>query len=59
MRQAAGLTDDNAGDGIPTATVLSGAIFKEGYRSSSTGTNSMDRMRGTDLASREVLVSLT
>ncbi|CAD2216241.1 chaperonin GroEL [Angomonas deanei] len=58
VRQVAGLTNDNAGDGTTTATVLSGAIFKEGFRSVATGTNPMDLKRGIDLACREVLVSL-
>ncbi|KPA84744.1 putative mitochondrial chaperonin HSP60, mitochondrial precursor [Leptomonas pyrrhocoris] len=58
VRQVAGLTNDTAGDGTTTATVLSGAIFKEGFRSVATGTNPMDLKRGIDLACREVLVSL-
>lgn len=58
VRQVAGLTNDNAGDGTTTATVLSGAIFKEGFRSAATGTNPMDLKRGIDLACREVLMSL-
>ncbi|EPY32989.1 chaperonin HSP60 mitochondrial precursor, partial [Strigomonas culicis] len=58
VRQVAGLTNDNAGDGTTTATVLAGAIFKEGFRSVATGTNPMDLKRGIDLACREVLVSL-
>lgn len=58
VRQVAGLTNDNAGDGTTTATVLSGAIFREGFRSASTGTNPMDLKRGIDLACREVLISL-
>lgn len=58
VRQVAGLTNDNAGDGTTTATVLAGAIFTEGFRSASTGTNPMDLKRGIDLACREVLVSL-
>lgn len=58
VRQVAGLTNDNAGDGTTTATVLSGAIFREGFRSASTGTNPMDLKRGIELACREVLISL-
>ncbi|KAG5495492.1 hypothetical protein GH5_03154 [Leishmania sp. Ghana 2012 LV757] len=58
VRQVAGLTNDNAGDGTTTATILSGAIFKEGFRSVATGTNPMDLKRGIDLACREVLISL-
>ena len=59
VRQVAGLTNDSAGDGTTTATVLSGAIFTEGFRSASTGTNPMDLKRGIDLACREVILSLT
>jgi chaperonin GroEL len=59
VRQVAGLTNESAGDGTTTATVLSGAIFTEGFRSASTGTNPMDLKRGIDLACRDVLVSLT
>lgn len=58
VRQVAGLTNDNAGDGTTTATVLAGAIFREGFRSAATGTNPMDLKRGIDLACREVLISL-
>ncbi|CBH18569.1 chaperonin Hsp60, mitochondrial precursor,putative [Trypanosoma brucei gambiense DAL972] len=58
VRQVAGLTNDTAGDGTTTATILSGAIFREGFRSVSTGTNPMDLKRGIDLACREVLASL-
>ena len=58
VRQVAGLTNDNAGDGTTTATVLSGAIFAEGFKSVATGTNPMDLKRGIDLACKEVLLSL-
>ena len=58
VKQVAGLTNDSAGDGTTTATVLSGAIFAEGFKSAATGTNPMDLKRGIDLACREVLVSL-
>lgn len=58
VRQVAGLTNDVAGDGTTTATVLSGAIFTEGFRSAATGTNPMDLKRGIDIACREVLMSL-
>jgi chaperonin GroEL len=58
VRQVAGLTNDVAGDGTTTATVLSAAIFTEGYKNAATGTNPMDLKRGIDLACKEVLVSL-
>ena len=58
VRQVAGLTNDVAGDGTTTATILSGAIFAEGFRSIATGTNPMDLKRGIELACKEVLVSL-
>jgi chaperonin GroEL len=59
VRQVAGLTNDTAGDGTTTATVLSAAIFTEGFKSVATGTNPMDLKRGIDLACKEVIVSLT
>jgi len=59
VRQVAGLTNDTAGDGTTTATVLSAAIFTEGFKSVATGTNPMDLKRGIDLACKEVLVSLS
>lgn len=58
VRQVAGLTNDVAGDGTTTATVLSAAIFTEGFKSAATGTNPMDLKRGIDLACKEVLLSL-
>jgi chaperonin GroEL len=58
VRQVAGLTNDIAGDGTTTATILSGAIFAEGFKSIATGTNPMDLKRGIDLACKEVLLSL-
>jgi chaperonin GroEL len=58
VRQVAGLTNDTAGDGTTTATVLSAAIFTEGFKSVATGTNPMDLKRGIYLACKEVLVSL-
>ena len=45
VRQVAALTNDNAGDGTTTATVLSGAIFAEGFKSAATGTNPMGAHR--------------
>lgn len=58
VRQVAALTNDNAGDGTTTATVLSGAIFAEGFKSAATGTNPMDLKRGIDIALKEVILSL-
>ena len=58
VRQVAGLTNDVAGDGTTTATVLSCAIFTEGFKSVATGTNPMDLKRGIDTACKAVLKSL-
>eukprot|EP00760_Papus_ankaliazontas_P004263 PhM_4_TR1173/c0_g1_i1/m.103806/K04077/groEL, HSPD1; chaperonin GroEL len=58
VRHVAGLTNEMAGDGTTTATVLSWAIFTEGFKSVATGTNPMDLKRGIDLACNLVLRSL-
>lgn len=58
IRQVAGKTNDVAGDGTTTATILAWSIFAEGYKSVSTGANPMDLKRGIDLAVDVVLESL-
>jgi chaperonin GroEL len=59
FRQAASLTNDVAGDGTTTATVLAQAIFFEGNRAVSTGANPIEVKRGIDLAVKELLTSLS
>lgn len=48
VRQAASQTNDLAGDGTTTATVLSHAIVQEGSRAVSTGANPVELKRGID-----------
>src|SRR3981189_1879059 len=50
VREAASKTNDIAGDGTTTATVLARAIVREGTKSVATGMNPMDLKRGIDLA---------
>ncbi|CAN1209367.1 chaperonin GroEL [Tumidithrix helvetica PCC 7403] len=51
IRQAASKTNDAAGDGTTTATVLAHAIVKEGMRNVAAGANSIALKRGIDKAS--------
>src|SRR6476620_10843202 len=50
VREVASKTNDLAGDGTTTATVLAAAIMKEGAKSVAAGMNPMDLKRGIDLA---------
>ena len=50
VREVASKTNDMAGDGTTTATVLAQAIVKEGAKSVAAGMNPMDLKRGVDLA---------
>src|SRR6187399_723058 len=50
VREVAQKTNDNAGDGTTTATVLAAAIVKEGGKSVAAGMNPMDLKRGIDIA---------
>jgi chaperonin GroEL len=50
VREVAQKTNDTAGDGTTTATVLAAAIVKEGTKSVAAGMNPMDLKRGIDLA---------
>ena len=50
VREVASKTNDNAGDGTTTATVLAQAIVREGAKSVAAGMNPMDLKRGVDLA---------
>ncbi len=58
LREVASKTNDVAGDGTTTATVLAQAIVKEGMKSVSAGMNPMDLKRGIDQASAAVVESL-
>jgi chaperonin GroEL len=50
IRQAASKTNDAAGDGTTTATVLAHAIVKEGLRNVAAGANPIELKRGIDKA---------
>src|ERR1700753_699590 len=58
VREVASKTNDNAGDGTTTATVLAQAIVKEGSKSVAAGMNPMDLKRGIDLAVAEAVKDL-
>ena len=50
VRDVASKTNDTAGDGTTTATVLTQAIAAEGMKAVAAGMNPMDLKRGVDLA---------
>jgi len=58
VRAVASKTNDTAGDGTTTATVLAQAIVTEGVKLVAAGMNPMDLKRGVDLAVAEVVASL-
>ncbi|WP_298401294.1 chaperonin GroEL [Sphingobium sp.] len=55
VREVASKTNDIAGDGTTTATVLAQAIVREGMKSVAAGMNPMDLKRGIDLAVAKVV----
>jgi chaperonin GroEL len=55
VREVAQKTNDTAGDGTTTATVLAAAIVKEGVKSVAAGMNPMDLKRGIDIAVKAVV----
>ncbi|MCM2294103.1 chaperonin GroEL [Allorhizobium sp. BGMRC 0089] len=58
VREVASKTNDIAGDGTTTATVLAQAIVREGQKAVAAGMNPMDLKRGIDLAVAEVVKDL-
>jgi chaperonin GroEL len=58
VKEAASKTSDVAGDGTTTATVLAEAIFKEGYRSLTAGSDAMALARGIRKAVEAVIANL-
>ena len=58
VREVASKTNDLAGDGTTTATVLAQAIVKEGAKAVASGMNPMDLKRGIDLAVDTVVAEL-
>ncbi|MGP1274263.1 MAG: chaperonin GroEL [Caulobacterales bacterium] len=55
VREVASRTNDEAGDGTTTATVLAQAIIREGMKSVAAGMNPMDLKRGIDKAVLKVV----
>ena len=58
VREVASKTNDEAGDGTTTATVLAQAIVREGTKAVAAGMNPMDVKRGIDLARRTIVEDL-
>ncbi|MBC7280177.1 chaperonin GroEL [Hoeflea sp.] len=58
VREVASKTNDIAGDGTTTATVLAQSIVREGGKAVAAGMNPMDLKRGIDLAVTEVIANL-
>ena len=58
LRAVASKTNDLAGDGTTTATVLAQAIVKEGAKAVASGLNPMDLKRGIDLAVDAIVAEL-
>ncbi len=58
VRAVASKTNDTAGDGTTTATVLAQSIVSEGIKAVAAGMNPMDLKRGVDLAVKDVVENL-
>jgi len=58
VKEVASKTNDLAGDGTTTATVLAQAIVKEGLKNVAAGANPMDLKRGIDTAVRSIVKDL-
>ena len=58
VKEVASRTNDEAGDGTTTATVLAQAIIKEGVKAVAAGMNPMDLKRGIDLATAKVVAAI-
>jgi chaperonin GroEL len=58
VREVAVKTNDKAGDGTTTATVLAQAIFREGVKNVTAGANPMSLQRGIQLATEQVVAEL-
>ncbi|WP_297960032.1 chaperonin GroEL [uncultured Campylobacter sp.] len=58
VREVASKTNDQAGDGTTTATVLAHAIFKEGLRNVTAGANPIEVKRGMDKFSAAIIEEL-
>ncbi|WP_435166646.1 chaperonin GroEL [Falsirhodobacter sp. 1013] len=58
VKEVASRTNDEAGDGTTTATVLAQAIIKDGLKAVAAGMNPMDLKRGIDLATTKVVAAI-
>jgi chaperonin GroEL len=58
VKEVASKTNDEAGDGTTTATVLAHSIFKEGLRNVTAGANPAQLKRGMDKANEAILAEL-
>ena len=58
VKEVASRTNDEAGDGTTTATVLAQAIIKEGMKAVAAGMNPMDLKRGIDMATLKVVEAI-
>jgi chaperonin GroEL len=58
VKEVASRTNDEAGDGTTTATVLAQAIIKDGLKAVAAGMNPMDLKRGIDLATSKVVAAI-
>ncbi|MFU1478124.1 chaperonin GroEL [Roseovarius sp. C7] len=58
VKEVASRTNDEAGDGTTTATVLAQAIVKEGLKQVAAGLNPMDLKRGIDMATSKVVAAI-
>ena len=58
VKEVASNTNDEAGDGTTTATILAHSIFKEGLRNVTAGANPVQLKRGMDKACEQILTEL-
>ncbi len=58
VKEVASRTNDEAGDGTTTATILAQSIVREGMKSVAAGMNPMDLKRGIDLATTTVVEAI-
>ena len=58
VKEVASRTNDEAGDGTTTATILAQAIVKEGMKAVAAGMNPMDLKRGIDMATSKVVEAI-
>ena len=58
VKEVASRTNDEAGDGTTTATVLAQAIVREGMKAVAAGMNPMDLKRGIDMATSKVVEAI-